>query len=186
MGRERSGGQFYRKIRHLWLSTASVDLYLRQLARTVNNVGRKGRRCFRKSRYSVGVASFGRPKPVRTIQFDHSAGSNRSRLSDAGSDRRSVRSKVPQIAPGQKRRVSDTKIRFSRFGECPGTDDALGSETASLPSLNSQETYGFMIAAPLMTQKLKSRSSPIFVGRRPTPVKGCCCLSKEMTRFPLS
>jgi hypothetical protein len=48
---------------------AAVSGDLPQLARTVNGVGRKDRRCFRKSRNSVGVATFGRPMPVRTINL---------------------------------------------------------------------------------------------------------------------
>jgi len=50
------------------------------------------------------------------------------------------------MAPVQKRRVSDTTARFSRFGECPRTDDALGGETVWVPLLDSRETYELMIA----------------------------------------
>lgn len=48
---------------------ASVCHVLRQLHRTVIDLGRKGRCGFRKSRNSVGVAKFGRPMLLGTITF---------------------------------------------------------------------------------------------------------------------
>ena len=48
---------------------ASVYGYLRYLARAVNDTGRKDQGRFGKPRNSVGVATFGRPKPIRTVDF---------------------------------------------------------------------------------------------------------------------